>query len=145
MWLLDWLPEWFFYALGVVGLVGIFVTYIPFIPKIYKIPVQIFSVVLISASVYMAGAISKEQEWQLRVKEMEAKVAKAEAESQKTNTKIVTKLVKRTEIVRVKGQEIVKYIDREVVKYDNKFAPGGECEIPKEFVKSINDAAEPIK
>lgn len=145
MWLLNWLPEWFFYALGIIGLVGIFVTYIPFIPKIYKIPVQILSIVLVATSVYMAGAISNEQEWQLRVKEMEAKAAKAEAESQKVNTKIVTKLVKRTEVVRVKGQEVIKYIDREVTKYDSKFAPGGECEIPKEFIKSINNAAEPIK
>jgi flagellar biosynthesis component FlhA len=145
MWLLDWLPEWFFYALGLFGLLGVFVTYIPFIPKIYKIPIQVFSVLLISASVYMAGAISKEEEWQLRVKEMEAKVAEAEAKSEKVNTKIVTKLIKRTEVVRVRGQEIVKYIDKEVAKYDPKFAAGGECELPKEFIKSINDAAEQIK
>jgi hypothetical protein len=33
-------------------------------------------------------------------------------------------------------------VDREVVKYDTKFMPGGICEIPREFIKSHNDAAE---
>jgi hypothetical protein len=32
-----------------------------------------------------------------------------------------------------------------VIKYDTKFAPGGVCEIPKEFIKAINDAAEAQK
>ena len=51
----------------------------------------------------------------------------------------------KTQIIKTRGEDIVKYVDREVVKYDTKFAPGGECEIPKEFIKALNDAAEPPK
>jgi 4-hydroxyphenylpyruvate dioxygenase-like putative hemolysin len=130
------------------GLLGIVTTYVmKFIPfvYVYKTPIQVASVILIAIGTYMAGAISNEEAWVARVKEMEAKVAKAEAESAKENVKIVEKVVKKLEVVRVRGDDVIKYIDREIVKYDTKFAPGGQCEIPKEFIKAINDAAEPPK
>jgi hypothetical protein len=73
------------------------------------------------------------------------KLAKAEAESQKENVKIVEKIVTKTQIVKERGADIIRYVDREVVKYDTKFAPGGVCEIPNEFIKAHNDAAEQTK
>jgi hypothetical protein len=51
-------------------------------------------------------------------------------------------VVTRTQLVREKGQEVIRYVDREIVRYDTKFAPGGQCEIPEEFIKAHNDAAE---
>ena len=93
----------------------------------------------------MSGAIHDNESWLARVKEMEEKVAAAEQESKKENVKIVTKVVTKTQVVRTRGENIVKYVDREIVKYDTKFAPGGQCELPKEFIKAINDAAEPPK
>lgn len=82
-----------------------------------------------------------EQAWQLKVAEVEKKMAEAEAKSQKANVKIVEKVVTKREYIKTRGRDIVKYIDKEIVKYDTKFAPGGQCEIPKEFIKAINDAA----
>ena len=76
---------------------------------------------------------------------MEEKVAAAEAQSKQENVKIVEKIVTKTQVIKTRGQDIVKYVDREIVKYDTKFAPGGECEIPKEFIKAHNDAAEAPK
>ena len=93
----------------------------------------------------MSGAIYDNDAWQSRVKEMEDKVAVAETQSKEENIKIVEKVVTKTQVIRTRGEDIVKYIDREVVKYDTKFAPGGECEIPKEFIKALNDAAEAPK
>lgn len=93
----------------------------------------------------MSGAIHDNEKWEARVKEMEAKVAAAEVQSKEENVKIVEKVVTKTQVIKTRGQDIVKYVDREVVKYDTKFAPGGECEIPKEFIKALNDAAEPPK
>ena len=87
----------------------------------------------------MSGAIHDNESWLARVKEMEEKVAAAEQESKKENVKIVTKVVKKLELVRTRGNDVIQYVDREVVKYDDK------CVIPKEFVKAINDAAEPPK
>ena len=93
----------------------------------------------------MAGAIHDNDAWEARVKEMEDKVAVAETQSKEENIKIVEKVVTKTQVIKTRGQDIIKYVDREVVKYDTKFAPGGECEIPKEFIKAINDAAEAPK
>ena len=150
MWVLQFVPDWIFYAMLVVGLVTLAATYLlRFIPisaiYMYRTPIQLVSVVLIAVGVYMAGAISNKEAFEARVKEMEVKVAEAEAEALKENVKIVEKVVKKLEIVRVQGQEVTKYIDREIVKYDTKFVPGGECEIPKEFIKAHNDAAEQSK
>jgi hypothetical protein len=90
----------------------------------------------------MAGAISDNESWLAKVKDVEAKVAEVQVQSVKENIKIVEKVVKKLEIVRIQGNEVIKYVDREVVKYDTKFAPGGICEIPKEFFVAHNDAAK---
>jgi len=148
MWILQWLPSWIFYAILAIGLIGFLVTYLlKFIPipglYMYKTPVQIVSMIMIVVGVYMSGSIANEEAWQARVKELEAKIASAEAEGAKETVKIVEKVVTRQKVVKEKGDEVIKYIEKEVVKYDTKFLPGGECEIPKEFIKSLNEAAKP--
>jgi len=151
MWILNFLPNWFFYAVLLAGIIGListyfirFLSFIPFI-YVYKNPIQLISIALIAIGTFMSGAIHDNESWLARVKEMEEKVAAAEQESKKENVKIVTKVVTKTQVVRTRGEDIVKYVDREIVKYDTKFAPGGQCELPKEFIKAINDAAEPPK
>ncbi len=84
----------------------------------------------------MIGANWNNNYWLARVKEVEAKLAVAEAESAKENTKIVEKVVTKRELVRVQGNEIVKYVDREVVKYDEN------CKIPDPVVEAHNKAAK---
>ena len=93
----------------------------------------------------MSGSIYASKDWVARVKEMQDKVAIVEVQSKEENVKIVEKVVKKTEYITRRGQDIIQYVDREIVKYDTKFLPGGECEIPKEFIKSMNDAAEKPK
>jgi uncharacterized membrane protein len=148
MWILQWLPNWIFYGIFFAGLLGLLATYVmKFIPfvYVYRTPIQAISILAIAIGTYMSGAISNEESWQARVKEMEAKVAAAEVQSVKENIKIVEKVVKKTEYITRRGQDIIQYVDREIVKYDTKFAPGGVCEIPKEFIKAHNDAAEAPK
>jgi hypothetical protein len=148
MWILQWLPNWIFYVIFFAGLLGLLATYVmKFIPLVYvyRTPIQAVSVVLIALGTYMSGAISNEESWQARVKEMEEKVAASEIQSKEENIKIVEKVVNKTQIIKTRGDDIVKYVDREVVRYDTKFAPGGVCEIPKEFIKAHNDAAEAPK
>lgn len=148
MWILSWLPNWIFYGIFFAGLLGLLATYVmKFIPfvYVYRTPIQAISILAIAIGTYMSGAISNEESWQAKVKEMEAKVAAAEIESQKENVKIVEKIVKKTEYITRRGQDIIQYVDREVVKYDTKFAPSGVCELPNEFIKAINNAAEAPK
>lgn len=151
MWILHWLPNWIFYAVLLAGIFGLaasylirFLSFIPFL-YVYKTPIQLGSIAAIVIGTFMSGAIYDNDAWEARVKEMEEKVAIAETQSKEENIKIVEKIVTKTQVIKTRGQDIVKYIDREVVKYDTKFTPGGECEIPKEFIKSINNAAEAPK
>ena len=121
-----------------------FIKRIPVINQ-YRIPAQVLGIALLVAGVYWRGGYAIEMEWRERVAEVEARVAAAEAKSAEENVKIVTKVVTKTQVIRTRGETITKYIDREIVRYDEKFAPGGQCEIPKEFIKAINDAAEAPK
>jgi len=143
MWLLSFLPDWWFYALLALGLAGIFVSYlmsfIPFV-SMYRNLIQATSIVAIVIGTYMAGAISNEDKWQLKIKDLELKLSKAETQSAEENIKIVEKIVIKKQIVKEKGEEVIKYIDREVVKYDTKFIKGADCELPDEFFNSLNQA-----
>ena len=140
MWILSWLPNWIFYGMVLIGVIGFTATYlfkyipVPFI-YMYRKPIQIGSMLAIIFGTFMSGAIYDNEAWEARVKEMEAKVAKAEEQSKEANTVIESKVEKAKEKI-VQKQVIVKqYIDREVVKYDNT------CVIPKEFVEVHNKAA----
>jgi uncharacterized membrane protein len=145
MWIISFLPDWVFHAItfmGVLGTVAGFVLGMIPVIKTYIIPIRVISILLLSIGLYLEGGLADYQVWEAKVKEVEAKLAQAELQSAKENTKIVTKVITKTQIVRTRGQDIVRYVDREIVKYDVKFAPGGICEIPKEFIKAHNDAAE---
>ena len=143
IWLLSFLPDWWFYALLALGLAGIFVSYlmsfIPFV-SMYRNLIQATSIVAIVIGTYMTGAISNEDKWQLKIKDLELKLAKAEAQSAEENIKIVEKIIIKKQIVKEKGEEVIKYIDREVVKYDTKFIKGEDCALPDEFFNSLNQA-----
>ena len=152
MWILHFLPDaLILWICNIVLLAGILLTVTAFfikrIPIInqYRTPAQILGIALLVVGVYWRGGYAVEQEWRERVAEAEARVAAAEAKSAEENVKIVTKVVTKTQVIRTRGETITKYIDREIVRYDTKFAPGGQCEIPQEFIKAINDAAEAPK
>lgn len=152
MWILHFLPDTLIlWICNTVLLAGILLTVTAFfikrIPVInqYRIPAQVLGIALLVIGVYWRGGYAIEMEWRERVAEVEAKVAAAEAQSREANTKIVTKVVTKTQVIRTRGETITKYIDREIVQYDTKFAPGGQCEIPQEFIKAHNSAAEAPK
>lgn len=152
MWILHFLPDalilWICNAVLLTGVLltvtAFFIKRIPIVNQ-YRIPAQVLGIALLVAGVYWRGGYAIEMEWRERVAEMEAKVAAAEAKSAEENVKIVTKTVTKTQIVRTRGEDIIKYVDREIVRYDEKFAKGGVCEIPQEFIKAHNNAAEAPK
>lgn len=138
MWILQFLPNWLFTVLFFCGIVLFIITKtVKILPQAKLI--QAASLVVILFSTYMIGAISNNDAWLARVKDLEVKVAEAEAKSAASNTEIVQKTVTKTQVIRERGQDIVKYVDREVVKYDTN------CVIPKEFVQAHNKAAEAPK
>ena len=138
MWILQFLPNWLFYALLLAGAAALLVThFVKVLPNAQLIKLAGVATVLVS--IYMIGAISNNDAWLAKIKDLETKVAQAEAKSAALNTEIVEKTVTKTQIVKQRGQDIIKYVDREVVKYDTT------CVIPKEFVLIHNKAAEAPK
>jgi hypothetical protein len=138
MWILQFLPNWIFYLTLFTGIAAFVVTkFVRILPNAQLI--QAASAAVVVVSTYMIGAISNNDAWLARVKEMETKVAEAEAKSATTNTEIVEKTVVKTQVVKQRGEDIIKYVDREVVKYD------ATCIVPKEFVTTHNRAAEAPK
>lgn len=144
MWIINWLPEFIVHLIflaGIIGTIAGFVLgFIPFVSK-YKLPIQIISLLLLSLGVYLEGGLAEKAKWELRVKEMEARVKAAEVESAKTNTVIVEKVVKEKEFIKVKGQKVVEFIDREVKVFD------ADCNVPEVAIKahdmSANNEAPP--
>lgn len=138
MWLVDFLPDWIFSALFALSIVILLASFLvgklPVISS-YILPIRIVFVIVAMACVWFMGGIAKDEEWKQRVAEMEQKVAQSEVKSAEQNIKIVTKIVTKTKIVKQRSETIVKYIDKEIVKYDSK------CEIPKEFIDVLNEAA----
>ena len=120
---------------------GFFAHRIPLVWQ-YQLPFKVLGIALLTLGVYFRGGYAVEETWRERVAEVEAKLRVAEAESAKENVKIVERVVKKTEYITRRGQDIIQYVDREIVKYDTKFAPGGICEIPREFIQAHNRAAE---
>ncbi len=134
MWILQFLPSWIFYLLLFAAVIVFLVTkFVAILPQTKLIQTASIAVVIIS--VYMIGAISNNDAWLSRVKDLEVKVAEAEAKSATVNTEIVQKIVTKTQVVRERGETVVKYIDRETVKIDER------CTIPPEFVEAHNKAA----
>ena len=145
MWFLSFIPSWYVHIIPLLALAIIFASMvlkvIPFVST-YYIPIRIIGFVLLFFGVFFEGGLYMNQQWTAKVKEMEEKIAVAEAKSKEENVRIVEKFIVKQNTIREKGDEVIKYIDREIVKYDVKFAPGGQCEIPKEFVDAVNKAAK---
>jgi hypothetical protein len=144
MWILNFLPDWIFYAILGIGVVGLLVTYLlRFIPipalYVYRTPIQLVSIVLIAYGVYMAGAISNENEWKAKVAKLEKEFAESQVQTEKVNTEVITKYVTKREVVYQKAEEQIRYIDREIVKYNDI------CKLPSEVIKIHNEAAKASK
>ena len=104
----------------------------------FREPARVIGTVLIVVGVYFYGGYSTEMSWRQRAEELQQKLARAEEQSREANVVIETKYVDRVRVIREHSDAVIRYIDREVVKYDVKFAPGGQCEIPREFIQAHN-------
>lgn len=139
---------WFCNALLVTGIVlaiaGLFAHRIPLIWQ-YQLPFKFLGIALLVLGVYFRGGYAVEAEWRERVAEVEARLTVAEQKSVATNQKIDTVAREKIRVIRGQTQIVRQYIDREVVRYDTKFLPGGQCEIPREFIEAHNKSAERTK
>lgn len=148
MWLLHFFSDGFIqfivHAVLVVGIVGCFLTFgvinrvliaFPVLAPYYQ-ALRAISVVLLVGGIYLEGGYSTEMAWRERVREVEARLAQAQAESAQANAELSSKGTARVKIIRERGQIIKQYIDREVTRSDST------CVIPDSVTRAHNAAAK---
>lgn len=147
MFLLNFIPDAFLLWVvntillaGIIGTVvafffGFFVRYLPWIIP-YRMLLQVVALVLLIAGVYFKGGVGVETEWRSRVAEMEAKVAKAEAESKTVNQNIKEKIVEKIRYVKERETVIQEKIVNVTVKIDS------QCKVAPEAIEILNSAAK---
>jgi hypothetical protein len=150
MFLLNFIPDafllWVVNAILIAGIIGtvvafffgFFVRYLPWITP-YRMLLQIVALVLLIAGVYFKGGVGVEMSWRARVAEMEAKVAKSEADSKTANETIKTVYVDKVRVVKETQVVIQEKIKTVEVKIDS------QCKITSDTVDILNDAAKGIK
>lgn len=151
MWLLHFLPDSLLaFIVDAVLIAGILATVVTGFLLKYLIRVmpalsphvrmaQIISVAVLLTGVYFKGGYSTEMQWRERVREVEEKLAIAEAEARDANAQLEKKSQQKIKVIQGRQVIVKQYIDREVTRYDS------QCVIPESFVKAHNDAAEAPK
>jgi hypothetical protein len=137
-WMLSFLPDWVWTLLLIAG--GAAYGLSRFFAA-YATPMKISGVVAVIISLWFLGAASNEAKWEARVKELEAKVAAAEAESKKDNVIIQEKIVKQKEYIKGKTEYITQYIDKEVIKKEEIIKYVERCPVPQPIIDAHNAAA----
>jgi len=157
VWILHLLPDGFLefviYAILGAGFLATVVSLIFINPLLRFLPalagtyrlIQVASVAVFLLGVYLWGGYSTEMRWRTEVAKMQKKVDEAHAQAVAANRMITEDTTVKIKYLKGRTEYITQYIDKEIVKYDTKFLPGGECEIPQEFIKAHNDASEAPK
>lgn len=146
-WMFSLIPDsfvvWLYYLFTAAGLAlyigSKLVNLIPFMGQ-YKLPAEIGGVVVLVVTAYLLGGFNAGVDIRERIKEMQDKVAVAEAQSKEVNTVIETKIVERVKIVEKKVEVVKTIIQRD------KEAINAKCEVPEIAIIDYNKAiADPIE
>ena len=142
MWILSWLPDWIFYVLTLVGITGLVIAFTigKLIPIEYQLAVKFISTGACAFGLFMIGAISNEDIWQLKVKEMETAIAKQELAAAEVTHEVITQYVDRVKIVEGKTREIIKKVPVYITKESDD-----KCAINNGFVSLHNSSASQTK
>lgn len=143
MWLLSLFPDslvlWIVDTILLAGVLGVvasfFITFIPLINQ-YRLPVQVVSIILLVIGVYLRGGYVVEMEWRERVRQVEVKVQKAEAEAREANLKLDAAIKAKTDAVKANTiviQEKIKVVEKKINE---------NCVVTPEVIDILNQAAK---
>ena len=137
--ILNWL-YWLIIVLGISGIAaGWLGRWIPFYGNYIRF-LKPAGIVLLVLGVWLRGGYDTEMRWRAKVEEAQAKIAKAEEESQQINVKLDQERKKKA-IVR---KEYITTVKERIVKETQVI--DAECKVAPEAVSILNDAAKnPVK
>lgn len=106
-------------------------------------------------SIWQLGAASNEAKWQERIKEVQAQLDAAKAESAAINDKLKAEQAEKAKIAEQKSRTVVQYVDKfrdrevlktvegpERVKIEKVIEYVEKCPVPKELLDAHNAAAK---
>ena len=135
----DWLITVLINGLVIVGLVGISAAWIArWIPyfNIYRGPIQLVGIVCLVAGIYFKGGVDVERAWRERVREIEAKIAIAEQQSQEANSKLSNQLQQNKKLT----QEVKNANQASIRANAEKI--NAECRVPDVAIELHNSASQ---
>jgi hypothetical protein len=152
IWILSFLPNWIFHLIVLAGVLGLlasqFFRFIPFVST-YTMPIKVASIFALVVGIWFEGGISNNDAWLAKVKEMELKVAKAEAQSAEYNTKLTAKIAENNKIIKentnANQKAISKYVTDEcrmsnvAVSLHNSASRG---EVPSSTIGTITGTSQ---
>lgn len=132
MWLINWLPQWVFYAIFVTsGVLAVGASILNVRSA------QLVALVISCAMCFHIGEIENSKSWQARVTEMQQKVVLAEQKSAETNTKIITKVKTKIQVVKETTNADTVYITKYVAQDLDS-----ECKLTNASVMLHNSASQ---
>ena len=160
LWMFDFLPDMLWHILLIVSALMVFLAaFFKFVP--YRMPVGVFSILVLAMSLFMEGSISNEAKWLAEIDKLKAELAVYEKKSLEKNIEIQEKVVEKTRVVEKKGETIIKTLEvpgperiKEITKdmtteqraaYDREIEELktviASCPIPKQLIDAHNQAA----
>lgn len=130
MWILSFLPDWFFHLILLGGIVGIIVGTV-----IKNVPVKLISIGVVLLGVFIEGSMYNDAQWQEKVTEAEKRALKAEVKSGQENIKLVTKVVEKIKVI----NDVQVVVQKEIV--EKTVVLDAACIIPADAVVIHNKAA----
>ena len=136
------LPTWFWFLIAGTGAVlyffSGFIQTIPFAQaRLTGVSIKYIGLALLLGGVYLMGGAGITALWQQEIKEVNDKIAAAEAKSKETNVAIQKEFVDRVKTV--KDTQIL--IQEKIVK--DAAIIDAECKVASEAIADINAAAMP--
>lgn len=115
MWILRFLPDFFIHLIFIAGVLGTIAGFVlGFIPMIsrYKLPIQVISLVLLSAGLWLEGGLAVEARYAAEHERLKAVIARKEAEAKSLNAKLSQASAERDAAITARGAAINQEIDQ---------------------------------
>lgn len=131
-------PDWLW---GISLLTGIALYFLSDSAAAYRISLKVSSIVLLIVSVWMLGALSNDDIWAAKVKDLEEKVAVAEEQAKKENVIIEERIVYRDRVINARAKTQIEYIDRIITQREEVKVYIEHCPVPDVIIEEHNRAA----